>query len=117
MSTIKRFEDLNIWKDARELCRFIFQITSRDPFQKDYRFGSAELHFVPVRDQIRASCGSIMDNIAAETKSQVYRAYDMKYLSEEEQNDLLDKTERISKRIGSLIQHLKTSNFKGHKFQ
>lgn len=51
---INRFEDLEIWQEAREFCKFIFDITSSGPFNKDFRF----------RDQIRASSGSIMDNIA-----------------------------------------------------
>ena len=87
---IERFEDLEIWQEARELCKYIFFITSSDPFNKDYKF----------RDQIRASSGSIMDNIAegferggnkefgqflfiakgscAEVRSQSYRAFDFK---------------------------------------
>lgn len=53
--TITCFEDLDIWMDARELCRSIFKVTSTNPFNNDYKF----------RDQIRASSGSVMDNIAA----------------------------------------------------
>ena len=51
---IERFEDLEIWQEARELCKFVFSITLSDAFKKDFKF----------RDQIRASSGSIMDNIA-----------------------------------------------------
>lgn len=51
---IERFEDLEIWQEARELCKFIFKITNIEPFVNDYKF----------RDQIRAAGGSIMDNIA-----------------------------------------------------
>jgi len=29
---IERFEDLEIWKDARELCKCVFKITSEEPF-------------------------------------------------------------------------------------
>ena len=43
------FEDLEIWKNARELCKYVFEITSNEPLNKDYRF----------RDQIRASAGSV----------------------------------------------------------
>jgi hypothetical protein len=49
---ISHFEDLDIWQDARSLCKLVFQLTSKDPFCKDYRF----------RDQIRAASGSVMDN-------------------------------------------------------
>lgn len=52
--TFSKFEDLEIWRLARELCKTIFVITSKNGFEKDFRF----------RDQIRASSGSVMDNIA-----------------------------------------------------
>ena len=55
---IEKFEDLDIWKEARILCKVIFEITSIDPFNKDYKF----------RDQIRDSSGSVMDNIACPVK-------------------------------------------------
>ena len=51
---IERFEDLEIWKEARELCKRVFEITSVNPFSNDFKF----------RDQIRSSSGSVMDNIA-----------------------------------------------------
>lgn len=52
MPKIERFEDLEIWKDARDLCKRVFEATSSGAFEKDFRF----------RDRIRASAGSIMDN-------------------------------------------------------
>ena len=53
MATIKNFEDLEIWQKARCLANDIFKLTEHAPFSKDFRF----------RDQIRASSGSVMDNI------------------------------------------------------
>jgi four helix bundle protein len=44
---IKRFEDLDIWKEAKDLCKVVYDITSKEPFSKDYKF----------RDQMRASAG------------------------------------------------------------
>jgi len=92
MATITRFEELEIWKEARELSKEIFLITlNNNEFKNDFRF----------RDQIRASSGSIMDNIAegferngnlefrqflsvakgsaGEMRSQLYRALDFLY--------------------------------------
>ncbi len=54
MATIAIFEDLEIWKIARKLSMEIYEITSKEPFGKDYRF----------KDQIRNAGGSVMDNIA-----------------------------------------------------
>jgi hypothetical protein len=51
---ISGFEDSDIWKEARELSRLVFRLTSNGSFSKEFRF----------RDQIRASSGSVMDNIA-----------------------------------------------------
>lgn len=125
---IERFEDLEIWIEARELCRFIFRITSEGLFSKDFKF----------RDQIRGSSGSIMDNIAEgfgrggnkefinflsiakgsddETRSQSYRAFDFEYITEEILSELLERTDKLSRKISSFIQYLKKSDYKGPKF-
>jgi four helix bundle protein len=55
---IERFEDLDIWQDARDLCKNLFKITLKEPFCQDYK----------LRDQIKTSSGSIMDNIARPVK-------------------------------------------------
>ena len=125
---IDRFEDLDIWQDARSLCRLIFEITCKEPFNKDFRF----------RDQIRASSGSIMDNSAegferggnkefiqflsiakgscGETPSQCYRAFDYGYINVETVNELLDRTTNLSKKIAGFISYLKKSTYKGTKY-
>ncbi len=103
MSTIHNFEELEIWKDARELCKDIRNLINKDEmFQKDYA----------LRDQISRSTGSIMDNIAEgfgrggnkefhnflsysmgsclEAKSQIYRAFDFHYIDRIEKEKMLD---------------------------
>ena len=126
---IERFEDLEVWKESRELCIFIKEITNSESFSKDFKF----------RDQIKASSGSIMDNIAegferdgmkefiqflsiakgscGETRSQCYRALDYKYISKETLDQLLEKTIKLSKKISSFITYLKNSDLKGTKYQ
>ena len=54
MSKIENFEDLEIWKKARIICDDIFKVRERTKLKADYR----------LFDQINASSGSIMDNIA-----------------------------------------------------
>lgn len=54
MATITRFEDLNIWKKAREYCKHIFELTQNKGFINDFS----------LKNQINSSSGSIMDNIA-----------------------------------------------------
>ena len=96
MTTIKRFEDINVWKEARELCKLVFTLTCKEQFSHDFKFIG----------QIRGSSGSIMDNIAegferggnkefiqflfiakgscGELKSQLYRALDNCYIESSE---------------------------------
>jgi four helix bundle protein len=125
---IERFEDLEIWKEAREICQLINKISSKDIFRKDRK----------LFDQIRSSSGSTMDNIAEgfgrggnkefiqflsiakgsndEARSQAYRAFDLAYITEDQLNDLIQRTDKLSKKISSLIQYLKNSPQKGPKF-
>jgi four helix bundle protein len=126
---IERFEDLEVWKLARELCRVVFNVTSKNGFEHDYRFKS----------QFRASSGSIMDIIAegfegngnkeftqflhiakgscGETRSQSYRAFDFGYIDENELEDLCQRTAVISKQLGGFIEYLKRSELRGSKYK
>ena len=125
---VKRFEDLEVWQEARELCKVVYEITSTEPFSHDYKF----------RDQIRASAGSAMDNISegfnrggnkefyqflsvtlgsiGEVRSQSYRASDVGYINEEKLNDLLRRTDVLGRKTYNLMQHLKNSDIKGRKY-
>lgn len=88
MATILRFEDLEVWQKAREISKYVFLLTNKDNFSRDFS----------LKDQINRSCGSAMDNIAegferdgnkefinfltiskgsvGEIRSQTYRAFD-----------------------------------------
>jgi four helix bundle protein len=125
---VNRFEDLVIWQMARELCKYVFDITSNDIFKNDYK----------LKNQIRGSSGSVMDNIAegfdrggkkefiqflyiskgscSETRSQSYRCFDSNYINSKQHDELLRKTDTISKKIYSLIKYLKSSDMKGEKY-
>ena len=125
---IERFEELEIWKEARELCNRVFEITSVSPFCSDFK----------LKDQIRGSSGSAMDNIAegferggdkefiqflsiakgscGEVRSQSYRSFDFKYIEQEILDELITRSTQLSKKISSLIGYLKNSDFKGSKF-
>lgn len=126
---IKTFEEFEIWQLARELCKLVKKYTDKAPFCNDFKF----------RDQIRASSGSIMDNIAegferdgnrefsqflsiakgsnGEVRSQSYRAFDYQYITEEDLSELLSRTSTLGNKIGSFMNYIKSSNRKGRKFQ
>ncbi|MDR2916553.1 MAG: four helix bundle protein [Tannerella sp.] len=129
MATIERFEDLEVWKLAREFALDIYKITGNDNFAKDYRFCG----------QIRASAGSVMDNIAegferdgrkefmqflfiakgscGECRSQLYRALDVKYIDKETFDCYYEKSIIISKSLSKFIKYLKESDLKGNKYK
>jgi four helix bundle protein len=54
MSTIKRFEDLEVWRDARKLVSCVYATTGKGSLSKD--FG--------LKDQLQRAAVSIMSNIA-----------------------------------------------------
>jgi four helix bundle protein len=129
MATITKFEDLEIWQEARKLAKEVFLLSIETDLKTDFRF----------KEQIKASSGSVMDNIAegferdgnlefrqflsvakgsaGETRSQIYRLYDCEYISEEQFKDLKNKYENLSGKIKNFITYLNKKDFKGNKFQ
>jgi four helix bundle protein len=129
MATIKRFEELEIWQDARRLSREIIEISKTTELKTDFR----------LRDQIKAASGSVMDNVAegferngnlefrqflsiakgsaGETRSQLYRIFDNDYINQEKLDFLVSEYEKLSGKINNFITYLNKNNFKGTKFQ
>jgi len=125
MATIKRFEEIDAWKVARELCLKIGTIIDEGSFKKSYRLIA----------QVESSSGSIMDNIAegfergtraefiqflgyskgscGEFRSQLYRANDRKYLNQEQFDELYSLAVRISAMLQKLIEYLQKTEVKG----
>jgi len=129
MSKVERFEDLKIWQLARELCQMIHKLTIKDQFSRDFKLVG----------QINGSSGSIMDNIAegferdgnkefiqfltfskgscGETRSQLYRALDYQYITQDEFDAAYKMTLEESKMLKGFIQYLKDSEMKGNRFK
>ena len=125
---VKRFEDLEIWKESRRLTQAIYQITKGDKFSKDFT----------LRDQIRRAAVSVMSNIAegferggnqefmqflyvakascGEVRSQIYVAFDQGYIPKTESEESMISFRRLSGMIGNLITYLRHSGMKGAKF-
>lgn len=129
MATIQKFEDLEIWQWARSLSNKIYPLTFLAPISKDFRF----------KDQIRGTCGSIMDNIAegfergsklefinsltiakgeaGELKSQLYRGLDNSYFTEAMFEEFYELTNTITKKLTAFISYLNKTKYKGQKFK
>ena len=125
--TVKRFEELEIWKNSRLLCRKIRELSLNSSLAKDYS----------IKDQILRSSGSVMDNIAegyerdgkkeflqylyiakgspGETRSQVYRCFDVHHLSEEQYLSLLNDCLNLSAQIKNFINYISESEYEGNK--
>jgi hypothetical protein len=59
----------------------------------------------------------IANGSAKETKSQIYRAFDRKYISEDKQIEVLTLVDKIGKMLFSLIRYLDKNDFRGIKFR
>ena len=128
MATIKKFEDLEIWQLSRSLENKIFEETDKGRLAKDYK----------LKDQMNASSGSVMDNIAEgfgrasrlefvqflsisngsgnELQSQLYRCLDRKYISKERFDELYLLADLVCKKINAFMSYLNKSVVKGQKF-
>ena len=129
MAKIEKFEDLEIWRLAREICQKIEFLIQNTNLKTNYS----------LKDQIDRSSGSIMDNIAegferngnrefiqflsiakgsaGETRSQLYRVFDFEYISEQKFEVLKTDYENLSGKIKNFITYLNKKDFKGNKFQ
>lgn len=129
MATLNRFEDLKIWQDARSFNKNLFNVLL---LVDDQKFGF-------IKNHLFKTSGSIMDNIAegferegnkefiqflyyskgsaGEIKSQLYRAFDLNLISQENLIDLTNQLVNISSQLSLFIKYLKNSEFKGAKFK
>ena len=128
MATIEKFEDIEAWKKARELTRYIYRVTATGEFSRD--FG--------LRDQIRRASVSIMSNIAegferggnkefsqflatakgsaGEVKSQLYVAMDAGFIDRSEFKKLYEKCTEIGRLIAEFMKYLAQTELRGQKY-
>jgi len=113
------YRKLNIWKDARELNIMIYQITNGFPNNESYGLAS----------QLKRASISIASNIAegsayesnkmflkylniaigslCETETQLYLANDVKFITNENLTELINKTDKLKRMIISFSNKLK----------
>ena len=117
---LSRFEDLDCWKEARQLTRQVYEAIDQNPrWQKDLRLCG----------QLQSAAGSVMANIAegfvrhsdkefvqflfvamssaAEVQSHLYVAVDQGYLSKETFESIYEQAGKTSRMISGLITYLR----------
>jgi four helix bundle protein len=128
MAVIRRFEEIEAWKKARELTWEVYAVTSEGAFARD--FG--------LRDQIRRAAVSIMSNIAegfdrggnkelihflaiakgsaGEVRSQVYVALDARHIDQSNFDRLSEMAAETSRVISGFMKYLQESPRKGARY-
>ncbi len=121
---VKSFEDLQVWKDAREFVKSIYVLTSLDNFKKDYG----------LKDQIQRSSVSIINNIAegferdnnkefrnflnyakgsaGEVRSMLYVALDLNYISKDSFDNNFTMAVNIISQLYNFKKYLKSYDIK-----
>ena len=119
MAVYGRFEDLPVWKLAKDLAVKIYQVTKGEKFRRDYG----------LIDQIRRASISISSNIAegfergskkefiqflyiakgslGEVRSQLQVSYELRYINKENLNSLLSQSYDLSNQLGAFISSIK----------
>ena len=120
MATVKQFEDLHVWQEARGLVNEVYKVTKQGPFRRDFS----------LRDQITRAAVSSMSNIAegfergsrkefiqflnvakgstGEVRSQLYVALDQEYVDQKRFEKLRDVALAVSRRLAKFIRYLET---------
>jgi four helix bundle protein len=117
---IKRFEDVDVWKEARKLVNMIYDLTDKGLFKND--FG--------LKEQIQKAAVSSMSNVAegfdsdtkqqfiqmlsytkrssSEVQSELYVALDRKYITEKDFNNTYNQAKLVRKLANGFIRYLRT---------
>ena len=120
MPTIKSFEELPVWKDARKYANKIYNLTKKFPKEENYGLTS----------QITRATVSIGSNIAegfdryskkdfikyliiakgsiSEIQNDLYIALDLKYINQNDFQETYALTKELGKQINGFIKYLRS---------
>jgi len=129
MATTTRFEDIEAWKQGRELRRQVCAATRQGDFAKDFglkeqirrasvsvtsniaegfeREGNKE--FIQFLSNAKGSCGEVCD--------QPYVALDERYISQDDFNRMYSQAKDLSRLIAGFMKYLRHSSIRGNKFK
>lgn len=126
---VSDFEELSIYQQSRTLAKQVYEITRQGGFKYGTRFVQ----------QMRASSGSISDNIAegferqgnreflqylyiakgscGEFRSQINRAYDAQFISKETYEQMYADCRKLGAGMLNFIKSVKSFDSKGSKYE
>ena len=129
MAKIQRFEEIESWKQARQLTKMIYACSDTGRFAEDYG----------LKNQIRRAAVSIMSNISegfgrggnkefiqflatargsvSEVQSQLYVALDAGYIKQDQFEKLYAQATDTNNTISGFIRYLCNSSLKGAKYK
>ncbi|MCB0776976.1 MAG: four helix bundle protein [Chitinophagaceae bacterium] len=129
MASITKFEELDIWQLAYQQCKDFELLVEETSLGKNYE----------LRNQMDASSGSTMDNIAegfersgnmefknflhiskgsnGEFRSQLYRCLSRRHISQEKFDELYNKNILLGGKLMAFITYLQKSPFKGQRYK
>jgi four helix bundle protein len=119
MATVKRFEDLEVWKRARVLTNKVYEVSNSGAFARDFA----------LRDQIRKASISVMSCIsegferesgdkdfrhylsmskgsAGEVRNQLYVALDAHHITQAQLDELYALALEVSRMLSGFIAYL-----------
>lgn len=120
MATVERFEDLDVWQNARTLANLVYALSAEGAFARDFA----------LKSQMRRAAVSVMSNIAegfesrtqalfidflgrakgsaGEVRAQLYLALDQLYLSQAEFDETCRLVSLCSRQLSNLIRYLES---------
>jgi len=118
---LTRFEDLECWKEARQIVNRVYCASRVNEFKRDFS----------LTDQIKRAAVSIMANIAegfsrkgnkefmqflfiakssaAELQSHMYVALDQGYINKDEFEKIYEQADKVQRQVSNLIKYLNST--------
>jgi four helix bundle protein len=127
MASVKRFEEMDVWKKSRLMVKMICMMTNKSEFSRDWQLANhlrktaisiisnisegferdGNKEFINFLSIAKGSCG--------ELRCQLYIALDQNYIDEYLFSEISNLATDISKSLKGLINYLQASDLRGIK--